>query len=161
MTIPGVPLPETASDPAVQRRRMDSSSRRDAGFTLLEMLVVLAIMGLLAAIVAPQVLKYLGSSRTQTAKVQIQNISAAMELYKLDMGRFPTSDEGLGALVVAPATAQGWNGPYLQKAAALRDPWGQPYLYRNPGQHGEVDIYTLGSDKAEGGTGEARDVGNW
>jgi general secretion pathway protein G len=125
------------------------------------MLVVLAIMGLLAAIVAPQVMKYLGSSRTQTAKVQIQNITAALELYRLDVGRYPTSDENLKALVTAPATAPGWNGPYLQKPSALVDPWGQPYLYKIPGQHGEVDVYSFGSDKVEGGTGEARDVGNW
>lgn len=136
-------------------------TRRDAGFTLLEMLVVLAIMGLLAAIVAPQVLKYLGSSRTQTAKVQIQNIGAALELYRLDVGRYPTSEEGLQALVTAPSGAAGWNGPYLQKSTALKDPWDQPYLYRVPGQHGEVDVFSLGSDKAEGGTGEAKDVGNW
>ncbi len=135
--------------------------RPDAGFTLLELLVVLAIMGLLAAIVAPQVLKYLGSSRSQTAKVQIQNIDAAAELFRLDVGRYPTPEEGLTALVTAAPSAQGWNGPYLQKATALKDPWGQPYLYRAPGQHGEIDVYTLGSDKAEGGTGEAKDVGNW
>jgi general secretion pathway protein G len=137
------------------------SPGRDAGFTLLEMLVVLAIMGLLAAIVAPQVLKYLGSSRSQTAKVQIQNIGAALELYRLDVGRYPATDEGLQALVTAPGAAAGWNGPYLQKPSALQDPWGQAYLYRIPGQHGEVDVYTLGSDKAEGGSGEAKDVGNW
>jgi general secretion pathway protein G len=135
--------------------------RRDSGFTLLELLVVLAIMGLLAAIVAPQVLRYLGSSRSQTAKVQVQNVNAALELYKLDVGRYPTPEEGLNALVTAPATAPGWNGPYLQKAGALRDPWGQPYFYKVPGQHGEVDVYTLGADKAEGGSGEAKDVGNW
>jgi general secretion pathway protein G len=135
--------------------------RDDGGFTLLEMLVVLAIMGLLAAIIAPQVLKYLGSSRTQTAKVQIQNIDAALQLYRLDVGRFPTQEEGLNALVVAPPTAPGWNGPYLQKTSALNDPWANPYQYRNPGKHGEVDVYSLGSDKAEGGTGEAADVGNW
>lgn len=135
--------------------------RRDAGFTLLELLVVLAILGLLAAIVAPQVLKYLGSSRSQTAKVQVENINAALELYRLDAGRYPTAQEGLNALVTAPATAPGWNGPYLQKAAALTDPWGAPYAYRIPGRRGEVDVFTLGSDKAEGGKGEARDVGNW
>jgi general secretion pathway protein G len=134
--------------------------RRDAGFTLLEMLVVLAIMGLLAAIIAPQVLKYLGSSRTQTAKVQIQNIDAALQLFRLDVGRFPTQEEGLSAMVSAPPTAAGWNGPYLQKPSALIDPWGSPYLYKTPGRHAEVDVYTLGSDKAEGGTGEAADVSN-
>lgn len=135
--------------------------RDDGGFTLLELLVVLAIMGLLAAIIAPQVLKYLGSSRTQTAKVQIQNVVAALELYRLDVGRYPTQEEGLAAVVTAPPSAVGWNGPYLQRSAALNDPWGQPYLYRSPGKHGEVDVYSLGSDKAEGGTGEAADVGNW
>jgi general secretion pathway protein G len=138
------------------RRRRD-----DGGFTLLELLVVLAIMGLLAAIIAPQVLKYLGTSRTQTAKVQVQNVVAALELYRLDVGRYPTQQEGLAAVVAAPPAAAGWNGPYLAKTSALTDPWGQPYLYRIPGKHGEIDVYTLGSDKAEGGTGEAADVGNW
>ncbi|HEX4182674.1 MAG TPA: type II secretion system major pseudopilin GspG [Caulobacteraceae bacterium] len=147
------------SPPAPGRRFR--GSRDDRGFTLLEMLVVLAIMGLLAAIIAPQVLKYLGTSRSQTAKVQIQNVDAALQLFRLDVGRLPTQEEGLNALVTAPSTATGWNGPYLQKSAALMDPWGTPYLYRNPGKHAEVDVYTLGSDKAEGGTGEAADVGNW
>jgi general secretion pathway protein G len=135
--------------------------RREAGFTLLELLVVLAILGLLAAIIAPQVLKYLGTSRTQTARVQIQNIVAALELYKLDVGHYPTQAEGLPALVTAPQSEVGWNGPYLRRESALKDPWGEPYIYKNPGQHGEIDVYTLGSDKAEGGTGEAQDVGNW
>jgi general secretion pathway protein G len=141
--------------------RTPSDTQAEAGFTLLEMLVVLAIMAMLAAIVAPQVLRYLGSSRTQTAKVQIQNITAALELYRLDVGRYPTTEEGLAGLVTAPSSAAGWNGPYLQRSTALKDPWEQPYLYRVPGQHGEVDVYSLGSDKAEGGTGEAKDVGNW
>lgn len=144
--------------PAAPRPRR---RRGEDGFTLLELLVVLAIMGLLAAIVAPQVLKYLGSSRSQTAKVQIQSISSALELYKLDVGRYPSADEGLAALVAAPPNAAGWNGPYLKSASALQDPWAQPYHMRTPGQHGEVDVYSLGSDKAEGGVGEARDVGNW
>jgi general secretion pathway protein G len=138
------------------RRRRD-----DGGFTLLELLVVLAIMGLLAAIIAPQVLKYVGTSRTQTAKVQIQNVVAALELYRLDVGHYPTQEEGLAAVVTAPPNTPGWNGPYLQRQSALVDPWGQPYLYRNPGKHGEIDVYSLGSDKAEGGTGEAADVGSW
>jgi general secretion pathway protein G len=149
--------------PATVALRVPKPSRRrdDGGFTLLEMLVVLAIMGLLAAIIAPQVLKYLGTSRSQTAKVQIQNIDAALQLYRLDVGRFPTQEEGLQALVTAPSTAPGWNGPYLQKTQALNDPWGTPYIYKIPGKHVEADVYTLGSDKAEGGTGEAADVGNW
>ena len=135
--------------------------RREAGFTLLELLVVLAILGLLAAIIAPQVLKYLGSSRTQTSRVQIQNIVAALELYKLDVGHYPSQAEGLNSLVVSPPNEAGWNGPYLKRESALKDPWGEAYIYKNPGQHGEIDVFTLGSDKAEGGTGEAQDVGNW
>jgi general secretion pathway protein G len=140
------------------RRRI---SRKDAGFTLLELLVVLAILGLLAAIVAPQVLKYLGTSRTQTAKVQIQNISASLDHFELDVGRYPTAEEGLQALVERPVNLASWNGPYLKSHSGIVDPWGQPYLYKNPGAHGDVDVYSLGSDKAEGGSGEAQDVGNW
>jgi len=135
--------------------------RREAGFTLLELLVVLAILGLLAAIIAPQVIKYIGTSKTQTAKVQVQNVVAALELFRLDVGRYPTPQEGLPALVTAPNSATGWNGPYLKKESALVDPWGNPYLYKVPGDHGEVDVFTLGSDKAPGGTGEAQDVGSW
>jgi general secretion pathway protein G len=142
-------------------RKLTRRTRSDAGFTLLELLVVLAIMGLLAAIVAPQVLKYLGSSRSETAKEQIKNVNAALEHYHLDVGRYPTPGEGRKALVAQPQTAAGWNGPYLKKASALDDPWGQAYIYKVPGAHGDVDVYTLGSDKAEGGSGEAKDVGNW
>lgn len=151
----------TQSVPTRRAAANGSRHRDERGFTLLEMLVVLAIMGLLAAIIAPQVLKYLGSSRTQSAKVQIQNIDAALQLFRLDVGRFPTQEEGLNAVVTAPSTAAGWNGPYLQKSSALTDPWGTAYQYRSPGKHGDVDVYSLGSDKAEGGTGEAADVGNW
>jgi len=135
-------------------------SRRDAGFTLLELLVVLAIMGLLAAIAGPQVLKYLGSSRTQAARVQVQNIVASLELFYLDVGRYPSEAEGLAALVIPAPPPPGWNGPYLRKADALRDPWGNPYGYRNPGRTGRIDVFSLGSDGAEGGSGEAQDIGN-
>jgi general secretion pathway protein G len=143
------------------RQSLSNPRRGEAGFTLLEMLVVLAILGLLAAIVAPQVLRYLGTSRSQVAKVQIENISAAVDHFQLDVGRDPTPEEGLDALVKPPPNAPNWNGPYLKKPSALIDPWGQKYVYASPGKHGEVDVYTLGSDHAEGGTGEAKDVGNW
>jgi general secretion pathway protein G len=133
----------------------------DAGFTLLELLVVIAVLGLLAALVGPQVVRYLGSSRSQTAAVQIRNIASALELYRLDNGDLPASEEGLNALVIDPGTASGWAGPYLPEPTALNDPWGKPYRYRNPGTHREVDIYTLGADRREGGSGEDRDVGNW
>jgi general secretion pathway protein G len=131
------------------------------GFTLLELLVVLAILGLLAAIVGPQVIKYLGSSRSETAAVQVKNVDAALKLLRLDAGRYPSAQEGLQALVTQPAGMADWHGPYLPNAAALTDPWGNPYRYAVPGKHGEVDVYTLGSDNAEGGSGEAKDHGNW
>lgn len=135
--------------------------RNDDGFTLLELLVVLAILGLLAAIVAPRVISYLGSSRSKTAAIQVKNIAASLELFRLDAGRYPTEQEGLGALIKAPAGAAAWNGPYLAQATALNDPWGQPYHYVLPGKHGEFDVFTYGSDNREGGSGEDKDVGNW
>lgn len=131
------------------------------GFTLLELLVVLAILGLLAAIVGPQVIRYLGSSKSQAAHVQAKNIAAALELYRLDAGGYPTAEQGLQALVKAPAGDSLWNGPYLTDAAGLNDPWGRPYLLKQPGAHGEVDVFSYGSDGAPGGSGEARDIGNW
>lgn len=139
-------------------KRLKNNER---GFTLLELLVVLAILGLLAAIVGPQVIKYLGSSRSGTAQVQVKNIASALQLFRLDAGRYPTAGEGLNALVSAPPSDPEWNGPYLPDAKAITDPWGKPYQFRVPGTHGEIDVFTLGSDGAEGGTGEAKDVGNW
>jgi general secretion pathway protein G len=136
-------------------------SRGEAGFTLLELLVVLAIMGLLAAIVGPQVIRYLGSSKSQTASVQTRNIATALNLFRLDVGRYPTEAEGLLALVTAPQSAPVWNGPYLPEASAITDPWGNPYRMRAPGEHGEVDVFSLGADNRPSGTGEAKDVGNW
>lgn len=141
---------------STQRQRQSG-----AGFTLLELLVVLAILGLLAAVVGPQVLRYLGSSKTQAAAVQSKNIVAALNLYKLDVGEFPKKEQGLQALMKAPPSAPLWNGPYLPDPGALVDPWRNPYQMKAPGDHGEVDVYSLGSDNAPGGTGDAKDVGNW
>lgn len=136
-------------------------AKKEQGFTLLELLVVLAILGLLAAIVGPQVIKYLGSSKTQTAAVQAKNIAASLELFRLDAGRYPTAEEGLNSLVEAPPSVQIWNGPYLPQKNAIIDPWGNPYQFKVPGDNGEIDVFSLGSDNAVGGTGEAKDVGNW
>lgn len=140
---------------------MEKDKQREAGFTLLELLVVLAILGLLAAIIGPQVIKYLDSSKTQTARVQAKNVVAAMNLFKLDMTRYPTQEEGVQALVKQPPNVANWNGPYLPQESAIVDPWGRTYLMRIPGEHGDVDVYTLGSDGQPGGTGEAKDVGSW
>ena len=135
--------------------------RRVRGFTLIELLVVLVILGLLAGLVGPQVMKYLGGANTKTAKLQIEDFSTALDAFRRDMGRYPTSAEGLAALVVQPSGATRWNGPYLRKNVIPKDPWGNEYQYRAPGQHGAFDLYSLGADNAEGGDGENQDVVGW
>ncbi len=133
-------------------------TRRDAGLTLIELLVVLGILALLASVAAPQVLRYLGKARSETAKVQINALSSALELYALDNGGYPPPQAGLGALMQPPAGAMRWQGPYLKKTEGLTDPWGRPYQYRVPGRAGPFEVYTLGRDNAPGGTGEDLDV---
>ena len=132
----------------------------EAGFTLIELLIVLGILALLAGFAAPQVLRYLGKARTETAKIQINAISSALELFALDNGGYPTQQAGLSALVQAPQGAARWSGPYLKKAEGLVDPWGRPYQYRLPGRAGPFDVFTLGRDNAAGGTGEDSDATN-
>lgn len=142
-------------------RSKENVRRGESGFTLIEMLVVLVILGLLAGLIGPKVIGYLGGSRTKTAHLQIAQLSSALDLYKLDMGGYPSSDQGLEALVTAPSGAEGWHGPYLAKPVLPVDPWNHPYHYASPGQHGDYDLYSLGSDNQEGGEGEAQDVVNW
>lgn len=131
------------------------------GFTLIELLVVLVVLGLLAGLVGPQVMKHLGESKSKTAKLQIEEIASGLDMFRIDMNRYPSNDEGLSALVEKPAGADGWNGPYLRKRKVPLDPWGQPYIYVYPGEHGDFDVYSLGADQKEGGTGENRDLNSW
>jgi general secretion pathway protein G len=131
------------------------------GFTLVELLVVLAILGLVAAIATPQVLKYLAKAKTDTARIDIKGIGVALDLYLLDNGHYPTDQEGLATLVEKPTGAAAWSGPYLKSKRVPTDPWNRPYIYRIPGQHGDYDLYTFGADNAPGGTGQDQDVVNW
>ena len=131
------------------------------GFTLIELMVVLLILAMLTTIAAPRVSKYLGKAKTQTAKVQVEALSAAVDAFILDVGRPPSEAEGLNSLIGAPSSASNWDGPYVKKSASLIDVWNRPYRYRQPGQHSEYDIYTLGADDKEGGTDDDSDIGNW
>jgi general secretion pathway protein G len=131
------------------------------GFTLIELLVVLVILGLLASVVGPQVIKYVGESKTKTTRVQIEELGAALDLYLLDAGGYPSSEQGLEALVNAPAGVGKWNGPYLKKNYVPKDPWGNDYHYRMPGRYSAYDLYSLGADNREGGSGENEDVVSW
>lgn len=133
------------------------NSRRVRGFTLIELLVVLAILTLLAGLVGPRVLGQLGGAKSKTAAVQIADLDKSLELFKLDVGRYPTTEEGLDALVKKSATANSWNGPYL-KGGVPTDPWGHPYKYANAG--GKIEILSLGADGAPGGEGENADIRN-
>ena len=134
---------------------------RPRGFTLLELMVVLLILALLATIAAPQVMKHLSKAKSQTARIQIDALTASVSFFQMDVGRAPTEQEGLRVLIERPGSESKWDGPYIQKAESLTDPWGRPYLYKHPGTHREIEIYTLGSDGKEGGEGDAHDIGNW
>ena len=131
-----------------------------SGFTLLELLVVLVILGLLVGYVAPKYFAQLGKSEVKTARAQINSLEKALDQYRLDVGRYPTGEQGLAALNVRPAAEPKWAGPYLQKAVP-NDPWGRPYLYKAPGEHGEYDLSSLGKDGQPGGDEESADIVNW
>ncbi|WP_265300283.1 type II secretion system major pseudopilin GspG [Verminephrobacter eiseniae] len=127
------------------------------GFTLLELLVVIVIIGLLAAYVGPRYFSQLGKSERNTAKAQIEGLGKALDTYRLDNGHHPSTQQGLEALVVQPADEPQWRGPYLQKAVPM-DPWGRPYIYRSPGQSWDFDLSSLGKDGQVGGDGDGEDV---
>lgn len=142
------------------RLKSARKATRHAGFTLLELLVVLVILGLLAGYVAPKYFAQVGKSEVKTARAQIEGLEKALDQYRIDTGHYPSSEQGLAALNTKPADEARWAGPYLKKALP-NDPWGKPYQYRMPGEHGEVDIFSYGSDGQPGGTGDNADVQNW
>jgi general secretion pathway protein G len=135
--------------------------RDDRGFTLVELLVVVIILGLLVGLVGPRLLGRVGQSKTAAARAQVELLGAALDQFKLDVGSYPASAQGLDALVTNP-NVPNWAGPYLKKNAVPKDPWGNPYKYACcPGQHGDYDLWTEGADNAPGGDGENADVTSW
>jgi general secretion pathway protein G len=135
-------------------------NRQPAGFTLLELLVVMVIIGLLAGYVGPRYFAQIGKSEVKTARAQIQAFGKALDTYRLDVGRYPTTEQGLDALFARPENESKWQGPYLQKAAPA-DPWGNKYMYRSPGEHGDYDLMSYGRDGKAGGSDEDADITNW
>ena len=158
--IPATPFPHKPAMPRSPESRVPNPVSR--GFTLIEILVVVVILGILAAIVVPRVMERPGEARVTRAKQDIQGVITALSLYKLDNFNYPATSQGLDALVSKPSgepDAPNWKGPYLDRVP--KDPWNRPYQYLQPGQHGDVDVYSCGSDGRPGGSGEAADVGNW
>jgi general secretion pathway protein G len=147
------------------KKSLNTSSNRlqrsEEGFTLIELLVVLGIIALLMTLVAPQVIRYLSGAKSETASVQLKNLESALELYYLDTGQYPSNDSGTRALIEKPSGANGWHGPYIKRESGLQDPWGKPFIYRSPGEHGAYDLYSLGRDEVAGGEEENRDIVNW
>jgi len=140
--------------------KYDQPIRDNRGFSLIEIMVVMIIIGLLAGLVGPKLFGQLGKAKQKTAKAQIEMIMAALDAYRLDVGSYPSQQEGLEALISNPGVDD-WAGPYLAKAQIPEDPWKHPYIYRNPGQNGEVEVSSLGKDNKEGGSGEDNDVNSW
>jgi general secretion pathway protein G len=134
--------------------------RRTPGFTLLELLVVMVIIGLLASYIGPKYFSQIGKSEVKTAKAQMDGLEKALEQYRIDVGRFPSTEQGLAALFTKPNNEAKWQGPYLKKTAPP-DPWGQAYQYKSPGEHGEFDLMSFGKDGRAGGSGEDADITNW
>jgi general secretion pathway protein G len=149
----------------MMRQRQQRPRRRarggEAGFTLVEILVVITIIGLIMALVGPRVLNYLAESKVKAARIQVESFASSLDLFYLDAGRYPSTSEGLAALAQRPGGVETWNGPYLRTGAVPNDPWGHPYVYRSPGEHGPYDIVSFGADGQQGGTGTAADIESW
>jgi general secretion pathway protein G len=157
---PKIPLLATMS--LSQRSRSPAILKPStAGFTLVEMLVVLVIIGMVMGLVGPRVLSYLSNAKEKTARIQIASFANSLDMMYADVGRYPNSREGLGALIQRPPGVDSWRGPYLKGSEVPNDPWGNPYVYRSPGSHGAYDIVSYGSDGREGGDDAAADVTSW
>ena len=143
---------------AEHRKRSRRQNNGEEGFTLVEMLVVITIIGLIMGLIGPRVLNYLNESKVKAARIQLQSFSSALDLFYLDAGRFPSTAEGLAALVQRTPGIAAWNGPYLKGGSLPKDPWSHPYVYRSPGERGPYDIVSYGSDGQEGGSGIAADI---
>lgn len=131
------------------------------GFTLIELMVVMVILGLMAALVAPKFFGRLAKAKTSAAYTQIHLLGTALDSFRLDIGRYPSSSEGLEVLISSPSAEENWTGPYLKKEEIPDDPWGKPYIYKSPGDHGDYDLYSYGADGTEGGEKDNRDVASW
>lgn len=131
------------------------------GFSLIELLVVLVILGLLAAVVAPNVMNKLGGAKTKTTRLQIEELSAALDIFSLETGRYPSTEEGINALITDPGNTPNWNGPYLKKKTIPVDGWGRAFHYKSPGDNGEYDLFSPGKDNAQGGEKENADINSW
>jgi general secretion pathway protein G len=143
----------------VQRNAFSTLSRSH-GFSLIELLIVMIIIGLLASLVGPRLFQHVGQSKQNTARAQIELLGTALDAYRLDVGRYPTTEQGLEALRNKPADVERWNGPYLPRDVPL-DPWGKAYIYKSPGDHGDYDLSSLGADGRTGGEGEDKDIHSW
>ncbi len=131
------------------------------GFTLIELLVALVILGFLASVVGPKVMKFVAGAKSDTARLQVEDLAAALDMYSLEVGGYPSQDQGLESLIEKPAGVVGWNGPYLRKKVIPKDPWGNEYHYVYPGENGAFDLYSLGADNRPGGDKDNADIESW
>ena len=144
-----------------RNKRTYQRTNQVSGFTLIELLIVMVIIGLLAAFIVPKLIGRVGESKLTAAKAQIELLSTAIEVYKLDTGKYPSQDTGLQSLNSKPGDVQNWKGPYMKKNKVPKDPWGTEYIYKFPGEHGDYDLFSYGADGTEGGSGENTDQVSW